>query len=271
MDYIVSIIYGVVQGITEFLPVSSSGHLALLPHFLGVKDPGVFFDLSMHLGTAIAVTLYFRDEILRLIMGFFSLVLNPKKSINDPDRPFVLNMLIATIATFVLVLALKPLQDGDWARQPIVISINLVLCGLLMYLADRWGKSNFPSLKDKFSFFPSLMIGFAQALAIFPGVSRSGATLSAARALGLSRKRAGEFSFILSLPIIFGGFLIELWGHRHDTLAFDYHQMIVGLMVSFFVGLITIHFFLKLISRMGLLPFFIYRVIFAAIVYLVLT
>lgn len=271
MDYIVSVIYGVVQGITEFLPVSSSGHLALLPHFLGVKDPGVFFDLSMHLGTAIAVTLYFRDEILRLVMGFIAIIVTPKKGLKNPDRPFVLNMLVATIATFILVLLLKPLQDGDWARQPSVISFNLVFCGALMFIADRWGKSNFPSLKDKFSFVPSLMIGLAQALAIFPGVSRSGATLSAARALGLSRKRAGEFSFILSLPIIFGGFLIELWGHRHDTLAFDFHQIVVGLLVSFLVGLLTIHFFMKLISRIGLLPFFIYRVVFALIVYMVLS
>lgn len=269
MEYIVSIIYGIIQGITEFLPVSSSGHLALLPHFLGVSDPGVFFDLSMHLGTAFAVTLYFRDQIWTLLSTAVSLLAPSEWKQMDEDKAFVANMAISTILTFIFVLLFKPIQ-GDWIREPKIVAINLVLFGLLMFLADRYAPQNAPSLKSKLCWWRAAVIGISQAFAIFPGVSRSGATLTAARMSGLSRAQAGEYSFILSLPIIFGGFLIELWGHRHDTLVFDYHQMIVGLLVSFIFGLITIHFFLKLIARIGLMPFFIYRLIFAMVVYKIL-
>lgn len=269
MEYWVSLIYGIVQGITEFLPVSSSGHLALIPRLLQVEDPGVFFDLSMHLGTALAVILYFRDQVWLLISGFFKLFI-PGSSTSDYNRPFVLNMLVATASTFVLVLALRYVQ-GDWIRHPLFISLNLIIFGVLMYVADLVGKNRSISMRQSFHFWKAFSIGAAQAFAIFPGVSRSGITLTAARSLGIGRHDAGEFSFLLSLPIIIGGFFIELLENSGNGIIFDYHQIVIGLLASFVVGLITIHFFLKLISKIGLAPFALYRVVFAIAIYWLLS
>lgn len=258
-DSIIAVIYGVIQGITEFLPVSSSGHLALIPYFLGAKDPGVFFDLAMHMGTALAVIFSFRNKI--------STLLNQTINITKADQSaFARNFYMASFVTVIFVFGLKGFAE-DYGRSPSFIAFNLVFFGALMWLCDSIGKKNH-NLTEKADLTRSALIGLSQSLAIFPGVSRSGVTLTSARLLGLSREDAASFSFLLSLPIIIGGFFYKLFGlYQIDALqSINWTSVVIGVCVSFIVGIITIKFFMSLLSRVGLWIYFWYRLILAAII-----
>ncbi len=259
MDYLAALYYGVIQGVTEFLPVSSSGHLALLPNLLDIKDPGVFFDLSMHLGTAFSVILYFRKDLL--ILGSEYLKLFDKNHPRTGQSYFALNLLISTVATFFLVLLIKK-YAFLYGRSNQLIAINLIFFGLLMWFFDKRGtsqESNF--MEKKIDFKRSIWVGLFQGLAVFPGVSRSGSTLTISRALGLSREESTRFSFLLSLPIIIGGFVFKLPELFSGQVPFKLDLCLLGILVSFIVGLITIHYFLKFIKKMGLGIFSFYRII----------
>lgn len=258
-EYLSATVYGVIQGITEFLPVSSSGHLALIPFFTGEKDPGVVFDLAMHVGTAFAVMLAFRKELLSLTYQSFGIV-------KGESAPFAKNYWSATLVTIVLAFLFKDFAE-EYARHPVIIAINLVVFGALMFLADRFGKSGV-SLIDKVDWRRSILMGVAQALAVFPGVSRSGATLSAGRFSQMSREEAGSFSFMLSLPIILGGFvfkLLELY-RASEPVNFNFSMMITGVVVAFIVGFATIKFFMAMLKKFSLGIYFWYRLILATVV-----
>ncbi|MFX3675640.1 MAG: undecaprenyl-diphosphate phosphatase [bacterium] len=258
-DFLLALVYGIVQGITEFLPVSSSGHLALIPYFTGKTDPGVFFDLSMHVGTALAVIVAFRNKLIILIKQSFR--------IHDAQNSaFARNFWFATLATIVLAFAFKDFAES-FGRSPSVIAFNLIVFGALMWACDYFGKSGI-NLEKQASFSKSLLIGISQAIAVFPGVSRSGITLSSARLMGLSRVDAGSFSFLLSLPIILGGFTyksLEIMT-SDSVLVFDLQVVLTGMITAFIVGLITIKFFMNLLGRFGLGVYFWYRLILAIVV-----
>lgn len=263
-----AIIYGFIQGLTEFLPVSSSGHLALLPHFLHIEDPGVLFDLAMHVGTALSVIVYFHKEIGILLEEAGSMLL--RKDSPHQKRGFLINMVASTGATFILVMILKKLAF-DYGRNPFLIEMNLVLFGLLMYGADRFalksGKDGDVGQMNSLNMIKAVMIGLSQSIAIFPGVSRSGITLTMARFLHLSRREAGRYSFLLSLPIIIGGFIFQLPKFLIEKHPFDMASFAIGLGVSFLVGLLAIHLFLKLVERIGLIYFSFYRIVLAIVVF----
>ncbi len=267
MEGISSFIYGVIQGVTEFLPVSSSGHLALLPHFLGIKDPGVVFDLSMHVGTALAVAVYFNRDLKILGAQLKTLIktLGKEKRI-DSESAWSFNMLLATIVTVIFIFLLKPLAF-EYGRNPLTMVFTLSLFGVFMFVADTFVSDSDESFMNKFAWKKSVMIGLFQAFAIFPGVSRSGATLTISRQMGLGREEATRFSFLLSLPIIFAGFFYKLPVIFSGKENFDLYAMVVGISVSFVVGLLTIHYFLKFIKKIGLGVFSIYRVLLAIVVY----
>ncbi len=266
MSIIDAVIYGFIQGISEFLPVSSSGHLALLPHVMHIQDPGVVFDLMMHLGTAFAVIIYFRKDLIRYIQ-----TLSPKLvnfDFQHPDYNFSRNFIISTIASVILIVALIPLSK--MARDPWYIIINLSLFGALLWGADIFNKKS--ELHDspmekgvnlKFA----IIIGLAQALAIFPGVSRSGITLTAALFLGMKRKEAGAYSFLLSLPIILAGILKEIPDLMKANDGQSFTVLVAGVISSFVVGWLTIHFFMKLIGKIDLKFFSLYRFAIAAIIF----
>jgi len=261
MDLILGVVYGAVQGLTEFLPVSSSGHLALLPKLMNFSDPGVAFDLWLHVGTALAIVVYFRNDLIPIVKESPNIF---KTSYDSPSKNLLINLIIATGISFIFVLGFKNLPAAD-TRTPLFISINLVVFGLLMWLSDLIGKDDtnvkFSNVQIKNSF----LIGLFQALAIFPGVSRSGVTLTIARYLGIPRQEAANFSFILSLPIVLGGMLVKI-PELLESNSFDLRLMSVGLIVSFVVGIISIHFFLKLIKKIGLGVFCFYRVILAVVI-----
>jgi undecaprenyl-diphosphatase len=256
MDFSWSVFYGFIQGVTEFLPISSSGHLALIPYFFELKDPGVLFDLLMHLGTAIAVILYFHKEVLRLIKETILLLVKR----NLKETVFVQNFIIATIASFVLILLIKDLAF-EYGRTAKIIGFNFIVFGILMYLADRKESKNV-DLTSQSKLKKALFIGLSQSLAVFPGVSRSGITLTSSRYLGLGRVEASRFSFLLSLPVIVGSIIFkipDIMGGSIENVS--YPIMVSGIFFSFFFGLITIHFFLKLIAKIGLVYFSIYRIL----------
>ena len=259
MDLFWATIYGLIQGVTEFLPISSSGHLAVIPFLFTLEDPGVLFDLMMHLGTAIAVILYFRKDILKLITGFFGIC----RTRNINEAPFVCNFLLATFFSFVFILVLKKFAL-EHARVPIYIGINLIVFGIIMYFSDRSAEKNI-NMGSELKLKEAILIGIAQSFAIFPGVSRSGITLTMGRFLGLGREEAGRFSFLLSLPVILGSIVFKLpdilnGGAGDASLGILFYAVLC----SFVFGLVTIHFFLKLIARIGLVHFSIYRVLFGS-------
>lgn len=265
MNFLEACIYGIIQGLSEFLPVSSSGHLALLPHVMKIKDPGVVFDLMMHLGTALAVFIYFRKDILNYAKNFTPNLAN--FSIGGEDRWFVRNFIFSTFVTVFFIVLFIPL--AKLARTPYFIILNLTIFGALLWLADIKNSkraSYFDSpMSQRLQWKIAGLIGFAQALAIFPGVSRSGITLTAALFLGMRRKDAGAYSFLLSLPIIFAGILKEIpeimKGNNHESFI----VLLTGVWISFIVGWFTIHYFMKLISKISLGYFAIYRWIIAGL------
>lgn len=263
MSFLEGVIYGLIQGLSEFLPISSSGHLALLPYFLKIEDPGVLFDLSMHLGTALSILIYFRKKILSLVCELNNFLRGKREKFE------AINMVISTFSSFVLILFIKDFAIG-FGRSPMIIAFNLFLFGLIMWLFDKLISKNNDSLMKSFKPLYAILIGLAQSLAVFPGVSRSGITLTAARALGLSRKAGTEYSFLLALPIIIAGFIYKLPEFFNGDANFDFMICFCGMIVSFLTGIMTIHYFLKFISQMGLFIFFIYRAILALLIYLLL-
>lgn len=255
MSVLESLLYGVIQGLTEFLPISSSGHLALLPHFISIKDPGVLFDLFMHLGTGFAIMFYFKKDVVSLVKGGIKTIFTKEKD------PWFLNFTIATVISVVGILALKQIPATIF-RTPLSIAICLIVFGVILFIADKFSKTEDDvSLLKSFDFKRSFIIGAAQCLAIFPGVSRSGITITAGRATSLTRMQASKFSFLLSLPIIFGGILE---GVIFEEVSFDFINplsIFIGVFTSFAIGVMTIHFFLKFIARIDFLWFMIYRII----------
>lgn len=245
-------LYGVIQALTEFLPVSSSGHLALLPSFFNINDPGVIFDLAMHLGTALAVIIYFFKDILWLLKS-----------------RYILNYIVATLATLSLIFFVKDFAASS-GRQSWIIATNLIVFGWVLYFCDRVSVNKIVDFKKQYYIKESILIGLSQVLAVFPGVSRSGITISTGRLMGFDKEQSSAFSFLLSVPIILGGSLLKYKEAVETNIQFELMPMLIGIGVSFILGLIVIHYFFKLIKKINFLYFAIYRTILGfAILYIV--
>lgn len=254
------VVYGVIQGVAEFLPISSSAHLALLPHFLHIDDPGVAFDLMMHIGTALAVVIYFKKELFSYTKVVSEIV--TFKKVGSREAQFAKHLMIATITTFTLAVLIKDLGETV-GRKPIFIIINLVIFGLYMWWGDRKPDQDTKLLDSKLDWKKALSIGFAQGIAIFPGVSRSGATMGTARWLGIGREEASRFSFLMSLPVIAAGAVVKLPEVLSGNAQFALIDCFLGIVFSFIFGFVTIFFFMKLIKKIGLGYFTIYRILLA--------
>lgn len=270
MPLLHAIILGIIQGLTEFLPVSSSAHLALIPWLLGWNDQGLSFDIALHVGTVLAVIVYFfRDWVQVIAQGFGLNTLG-----NDPAirrNPKLLWLLVlGSIPAGIAGLLVKDLAENVWRNNQYLIGSMLILVGLFMWWADRQGSRR----KDLGNVSPtdSLSIGAAQALALVPGVSRSGITICAGLLRNLDRETAARFSFLLATPAIAGAAAKDAWDlMRHGGgIAGIPHDMrmalLVGVMVSAITGALTIQFFLNFLRRRSLSFFVWYRVIFGIIV-----
>jgi len=253
-----AVLLAVVQGITEFIPVSSSAHLILVPFFLGWKDQGIHFDIATNTGTLLATLLYFRLDVRDLLMGFFTG--QPRAAHGDfPPRRLALALILATVPAGIVGLLIH-----DWvatqARNPLLIAGTSIVYGILLWLADRIGRKD--RLLGDMTLAAALVIGGAQALALVPGTSRSGITITAALLLGYTRPTAARFSFLLSIPI---GILVALKDAKDlmaaGVTAADLVPMAVGVAVSAVVGYLVIAWLLAWLRRQSLTVFVVYRLL----------
>jgi undecaprenyl-diphosphatase len=257
------IILALIQGLTEFLPISSSAHLILPSAILGWQDQGLAFDVAVHVGTLLAVMLYFRRDIGRLTVGWVqSLGGN-----HSTDSKLAWWVILATIPAGLAGLLGAGLIE-TFLRSPYVIAITTIVFGLVLWFADATAKQQ--QNMEQLSWKQALLIGLAQALSLIPGTSRSGITMTAALLLGLDRISAARFSFLLSIPIIVlsGGYQASKL--MAEPSQYDLHAIMLGTGLSFISALACIHLFLKIIDRMGMLPFVIYRLILGAVLLLIL-
>ena len=253
------IVLALIQGITEFLPISSSGHLLLVPVVTGWPDQGVLTDVMVHMGSFLAVIVYFWKDCVNLLLGLLDMARGRK---NAWGR-LALLLILGTIPAMVLGVVLDKAGFMDLVRQmPIVVAWNAIIFGTLLYVCDRFGLST-RRMADM-TWAPALIIGMAQAVALIPGVSRSGISMSAARALGFERPDSARFAFLLGIPAIAGAGVLKLGEaiHTGATISFP---MILTAILTFFVALLTIAVLMKLIRYMSFLPFAIYRVALGAI------
>jgi undecaprenyl-diphosphatase len=259
-----AVVLGVVQGLTEFLPVSSSGHLLLGQYFLGVDQDrfGLSFDVALHLGTLVAVVAFFWRDLVRLVRAFLRSL--RYRNMDDPDQRLAYLVVASTVPAAVIGALLEDFFAGA-VRSPWVVVFNLVAVGVLFIVAESVGRRERPA--DKLTFREAVGIGVAQAAALFPGVSRSGATITLGLFFGLRREEAARFSFLMSVPIIAGagslklGQVIAAGMDATEILIFG-----VGFVCSAIVGYLAIRFFIHYIARHSLRAFAYYRFALAAVV-----
>lgn len=235
MSYFDAIFLGILQGLTEFLPVSSSGHLVLAEHILHAKNPGVAFELVVHLGTLLSVLIYFRRRIVLLLGSFF------KKTETDTRRMNYL-LLVATIPAVIAGVFFKDFFESAFSA-PVMTSIFLMVTGLILLLTALVPKKDNPVTLGR-----SIIIGIGQAIAILPGISRSGSTISAGLFAGVNPVAAAEFSFLLSIPTIAGAIVFKIKDIIDINTAL-YGQFFVGLLASFIFGLLSVYWLLDIIKK----------------------
>lgn len=253
MELIQVLVLSLVQGLTEFLPISSSAHLILVPALTTWQDQGLAFDVAVHVGTLLAVVLYFQHDLKRMFLAWLSSL---ERGGQSPDSRLAWAVLLATIPA-----ALAGLLFGDFVEQnlrsPLVIAGTTIGFGLLLWWADVRGRRRWD--EHAINWTDVVAIGCAQALALIPGTSRSGITITAGLLMGLTRKAAARFSFLLSIPIILlagGSQVVKLISQPQQA---DWGVLLAGVLISGLSAYLCIHLFLKLLDRTGMLPFVIYR------------
>jgi undecaprenyl-diphosphatase len=248
------VVLAIIQGVTEFLPISSSGHLLLVPAVTGWRDQGLLTDVMVHMGSFLAVVVYFWKDCLTLLQGAWDLV----RGRMTPWGRLALWIVFATIPAVLFGLVLEKTGFMDAVRSmPQIIAWNAIIFGTLLYLCDRFGVNR--SLMINMRLAPALIIGVAQAIAIIPGTSRSGITMTAARALGFERSEAARFAFLLGIPAIAGAGALKIGDALESGQAITF-EMLLTAVLTFFVALGTIAFLMQIIRRISFLPFAAYRV-----------
>lgn len=255
MDAMHAAVLGTVQGLTEVLPISSSAHLILIPRFLKWPESGLTFDVALHVGTFLAIALYFWRDIVELIGNFFSACRN---GLNTPARRLPFYIVAATVPAAVAGKTLEGPIDEIFRKSPAVIAALLIYFGLLMAFADTTGAKRWRI--DRITLKYAVVIGLFQCLALLPGVSRSGITITAALLLGFHRESAARFSFLISLPIVAGAALLKV-GHLLKTgiPAGEGVPLVIGIATSACFGFLSVSLLLKLVQRDTLYPFVWYR------------
>ncbi|MFN8673871.1 MAG: undecaprenyl-diphosphatase UppP [Candidatus Sericytochromatia bacterium] len=258
MGLLESIILGIIQGLTEFLPVSSSAHLLVFPWLMGWQEPPFVFDTSLHIGTLVALFIYFRTDIKLLIRGFFKLF--SKRDIkNDPESKLTLFVLLGSLPAGIIGLLFEKKIEA-YLHSPYIIVFTLIIWGILLWYVDKTGKKEINL--DKITISSVLFIGFAQALALIPGTSRSGVTMTAALFSKYNRETAAKFSFLLSIPITTGAALYKLKDLFEITLTTDIIiNFLAGILSSGIIGYLCIAYLLKFLKNNSFSIFAVYRII----------
>lgn len=257
-----SIFLGAVQGITEFLPISSSGHLVVIPYLFKWKDNGLSFDVALHLGTTIAIIGFFWKDWVNIIGKAFG----KKEILNDPEEDtypnnFLWQIIIASIPAAIFGMILDKLAENYFHSSVILVSINLIIFGIILWAADKYSKNN--QKTDQITYKQSFLVGLSQSLALVPGISRSGITMITSRGLGLDREKAARFSFLLSAPATLGAFIFKL----KDMGASDINMVFfLGVLSSTVFGFWAIKYLLQYLKKGSFSVFMWYRIALAAIV-----
>lgn len=262
MDFIQIAILALIQGLTEFLPISSSGHLILAPHLFGFADQGLELDVAVHFGTLIAVVVYFRHDIINITRGWFAAL--PPKAPSNPQSRLGWAIIVGVIPVVIVGLLVKDIVETQ-LREPWIIGTTTILFGLLLGWVDWHARRKRDiarlTLRD------AIYIGLAQVLALIPGTSRSGITMTAGLMLGLTREAAARFSFLLSIPTILGSSILigkDLVGAGGGV---DWNAIGISIALAAITAWLCIHYFLAYIERMGMQPFVIYRLLLGAVIF----
>jgi undecaprenyl-diphosphatase len=257
-----AIVLGILQGLGEFLPISSSGHLIVAPWLFGWPDSGLSFDVALHLGTLVAVAAAFWRDWLRLITAFLR-ALPTGRVLEDPDSRLLVYLALASMPGAVAGLLLEKWAETVF-RSPALVATMMAMMGLVLWLADRHANR---ATGESVSLRDALLIGSAQALAIVPGTSRSGATIATALFLGHRREGAARFSFLLALPITAGAALVKVPQLFRE--AVDHGPVLAGMLAAALSGFLAIRLLLRYVRTRNYTPFVSYRLAFAAVVWAV--
>lgn len=264
MDLFQAIVLGIVQGLTEFLPISSSGHLRIVPAFAGWEDPGAAFTAVIQLGTMAAVVLYFRDDLIRIVRAWLSSLRDPSRR-SELDARLGWYLIVGTIPIVIFGVAFSH-QIENGARNLYIIGTTLIVLGIVLLVAEK------VSLRERdlttITRRDAIVVGFAQALALIPGVSRSGATITAGLFLGMDRVSAARFSFLLSIPavVLSGIFELRLVVDGDAEGAVGLGPTAVATVFAFISGYLSIAFLLKFLTTHSTGVFVAYRILLGAVV-----
>lgn len=255
-EVIEAIILGVVQGLTELLPVSSSAHLYLLSEFFFKWTISDSFDIALHFGTLLAICIFFFKDWINLIKGGFNKVF--KKEDSTEGRIFWY-IVAATIPAGIIGLIFEHYLEG-YLKQPLIVATALIVMGILLYVVDKKSKSEVSY--ENMTFKQAFLIGISQVLAFIPGVSRSGATITVGRALRVDRESAAKYTFLLSTPIVLAATVLKIFDFQFSVAFF------AGVLTSFLVGLVVIKFLMEFIKKRSFKVFAIYRILLGIVVYI---
>lgn len=262
------IILGIIQGIAEFLPISSSAHLIIFREIFGLgsnigSNIELAFDLALHFGTLLAIVIFFFKELWKLLIDGLT------KGNKTKDGKLFWFLILATIPAGIVGVLFEDVFDSFFRKQLWLIALALIIMGIIIYLVDKKSKAD-KSMKD-LKWYQALIIGCAQVFALIPGFSRSGTTITASRALGLDREDSAKFSFYLSIPVVAGATLFSLIKDNTITIISENLMIFgIGILISFIVGLLCISFLLKYIKKNDFKIFMIYRIILGLIVLVML-
>jgi undecaprenyl-diphosphatase len=254
-----AIALGIIQGLSEFLPISSSAHLTLAPWLFGWEDPGLAFDVALHLGTLIAVLWYFRLEWITLAKAAFGIVTTGR--VETPEKRKVVYLIIATIPGAIGGFLLQSRAETAF-RNPQLIAIALIVMGIVLWLADKLVDQN--RVLGEMRWLDALLIGLSQVIALIPGVSRSGSTISTARGLRFDRESAAEFSFLMSMPIIAAAVIME--GPKALHAGGLTNELMSGVVASAISGWLAISILMRFVSKHSYGIFAFYRVALGLVV-----
>lgn len=254
MDIIQIIVLGLVQGLTEFLPVSSSAHLVLTSILFGWQDQGLFMDIAAHAGSLCAVLLYFRKEVQQMIVA----LLNPTAPEHGKDIKLIGGIVVATIPIIIAGLLFADAIEF-YARSPLVIAVTTIIFALLLAYADRVAKNE--RTEYQLNWKDVIFIGCAQAIALIPGTSRSGITITAGLMLGMTKVAAARFSFLISIPTILAAIAYKSLQVMDSSVKINLLDTLSIFIISGVVAYACIDVFLRLVNKIGMLPFVVYRIL----------
>jgi len=269
MTILQSILLGIIQGLTEFLPISSSGHLVIVPYLFNWHIPaeeGFVFDVLVQLGTLLAVIVYFRKDLYRIILGVINGLLH-KKPFAEPDSRLGWLLVLATIPAIVAGLLFKDLVERAFA-SPVAAALFLLVTAAFLVIAERLGKRNRPL--ESVTWLDALIAGLFQAVSLFPGISRSGSTITGGMLRGLDRPSAARFSFLMSVPVMIGAGVLAVKDLlQTPNFSMQIPSLVVGFVAAAIVGYLAIHWLLAFLGKRPLYLFAIYCLVVSIVVLLV--